>query len=152
MHSEAIQYLEKTIALARATTGAAYPFMPLPEKAQVLASTGQIQQAKTTVRTILDSARRMKADEYESITLAVAGQFQARQGDAQGAIHTLNQAIATCEHRGFEHLLIESQIALADISSSQGQFGNGERIQSPAAFGFFIRPFIFTPLASIFPQ
>jgi len=116
MYSETIQYLERAIALAKATRGAPYPFMTLLEKAQALASTGQMQQAKTIVQTILESARRLKADEYESITLAVAGQFQARQGDPKGAIQTMNQAIAICERGGFQHFLIESQIALADRS------------------------------------
>jgi CHAT domain-containing protein len=133
MHTEAIQYLDKAIALAKATPGAPYPFMPLLEKAQALASTGQIQQAKTTVQTILESARRTKADEYESITLAVAGQFQAQQGDAKGAIQTISQAIAICERRGFERALGESRIALANIYSSQGQLGEAEQLLSAAA-------------------
>jgi len=133
MYSEAIQYLDKAIALAKAMPGAPYPFMPSLEKAQALASTGQIQKAKTMVQTILESARRMKADEYESITLAVAGQFQFRQGDAKGAIQTLNQAIAICERGGFERALDESRIALADIYSSQGQFGEAEQLLSAAA-------------------
>ena len=88
MSTEALEYFERAIALSIATPGAPYPFMPLLEKAQALASTGQMQQANTTVQSILESARSMKADEYESITLAVAGQFQARQGDAKGARFT----------------------------------------------------------------
>jgi len=75
----------------------------------------------------------MKADEYESITLAVAGQFQARQGDAKGAIQTLSQAIAICERGGFERALDESRIDLAEIYSSQGQFGEAEQLLSAAA-------------------
>ena len=132
-HAEAIQYLEKAIAVAKGTPGAAYPFGPLLEKAQALASTGQMQQAKTTAQTILETARFMRADEYESVTLAVAGQFQARQGDAKGGIQTLNQVIAIYERRGFQRALGESRVALANIHSSQGQFGEAEQLLWAAA-------------------
>jgi CHAT domain-containing protein len=128
MYSDAIQYLDKSIALSNATPGAPYPFLPLLAKADSLALTGQTAEAQKIINGMLESARNRNATMYEVNTLQTMARIHRASNDIGGAIGDLDLSIRLSEKSGYTRASVESQIDLADIYGSRGDLRKAEAL------------------------
>jgi len=128
MNSEAIPYLDKAISLSEATTGAPFPFMPYLAKAEALATTGHVAEAKRMVEWTVDSARKRTAPIYEANALGTLAEINLASNNMNEAIANLFRAIQIGEKGSYTRLATELRISLADIYRSRGDLSNAEAL------------------------
>jgi CHAT domain-containing protein len=128
MNDQATQYADRAIALADANPDAGYPIIAHQARLSAMVQLGQVAAAKEELKKLLARPEAQGSDDQLSGLNSTAGQIARSQGDLQGAISYLTEALRHSEIVGDTHAIPQFQSDLSDLYRLTGNLSQAEEL------------------------
>jgi len=105
MYEQALPYIENAVKIPSATPDSGYQFAAQEIRIDALIGLKQLDTAQRIIEDVLTRARETRRTSHEATALSLAADVAEARKDRQGALATLEQAIALGEAAGLTRLL-----------------------------------------------
>src|SRR5712691_5262458 len=133
MYEQALPYIENAVKIPSATPDSGYQFAAQEIRIDALIGLKQLDTAQRIIEDVLTRARETRRTSHEATALSLAADVAEARKDRQGALATLEQAIALGEAAGLTRLLAGVHARAAEIYRESGDLEKAERSAELAA-------------------
>jgi CHAT domain-containing protein len=134
MHSydDALGYFDRALAIAAKNPDAGYQFLVQEGRLQAFRGQGRLDRAQQLADEIIAEARAHQKYVKEAQALIISSTLAVARHDDARAVQELQAAIELAQKGGFQQLLPDAEVDLADIYREEGDLARAESLAAAA--------------------